>query len=85
MKTTIEPPDPLYRQAKAVAALWGRKLKDLIEEGLRLALAKAQDEPASPTLADLMRPAQGIIESGPSDLATNPDHFVGFGRDASDR
>jgi hypothetical protein len=38
MKTTVEVPDDLYRQAKAEAALRGRKLKDLIEEGLRLVL-----------------------------------------------
>ena len=36
MKTTIELPDDLYRKAKAIAALNGRKLKDLVEEGLRL-------------------------------------------------
>ncbi len=33
MKTTVEISDDLYRQAKAEAALRGRKLKDLIEEG----------------------------------------------------
>jgi len=40
MKTTVEVPDDLYRQAKAEAALHGRKLKDLIEEGLRLFLKR---------------------------------------------
>ena len=38
MKTTVELPDRLYRQAKAAAALRGRTLKDLVEEGLRLVL-----------------------------------------------
>ena len=38
MKTTVEVPDELYRRAKAEAALRGRKLKDLVEEGLRLVL-----------------------------------------------
>jgi hypothetical protein len=38
MKTTVELPDDLYRRAKAEAALRGRKLKDLVEEGLRLRL-----------------------------------------------
>jgi hypothetical protein len=33
MKTTVEVPENLYRRAKAEAALRGRKLKDLIEEG----------------------------------------------------
>jgi hypothetical protein len=38
MKTTVEVSDDLYRRAKSEAALRGRKLKDLIEEGLRLVL-----------------------------------------------
>ena len=38
MKTTVEVSDDLYRRAKAEAALRGRKLKDLVEEGLRLVL-----------------------------------------------
>jgi hypothetical protein len=38
MKTTVEVSDYLYRRAKAEAALQGRKLKDLVEEGLRLVL-----------------------------------------------
>mgnify|MGYP002629253152 CR=1 FL=1 len=36
MKTTLEIPDELFREAKAKAALEGRKLKDLMTEGLRL-------------------------------------------------
>lgn len=36
MKTTLEIPDDLFREAKAKAALEGRKLKDLVAEGLRL-------------------------------------------------
>ena len=41
MKTTVELPDDLYRRAKSEAALGGRRLKDLIAEGLRLALEKS--------------------------------------------
>jgi len=33
VKTTIEVSDDLYRRAKCEAALRGRKLKDLVEEG----------------------------------------------------
>lgn len=38
MKTTIEIPDDLYRQAKVQAAHENRKMKDLVSEGLRLVL-----------------------------------------------
>ena len=44
MRTTIEIPDDLFRKAKAQAALEGVRLRDVIERGLRLALA----EPAPP-------------------------------------
>jgi hypothetical protein len=81
MKTTVEVPDDLYRRAKAEAALSGRKLKDLIEEGLRLVLA-APRKARQPSLAGLMRRARGAIDSGVSDLASNPRHLAGFGRDA---
>ena len=50
MKTTVEVPDDLYRRAKAEAALRGRKLKDLIEEGLRLVLALRANRVGIPAL-----------------------------------
>ena len=81
MKTTVEVPDDLYRQAKAEAALRGRKLKDLIEEGLRLVLQSPPKQRRRPRLAQLMRRARGTIDSGVPDLASNPKHLEGFGRD----
>lgn len=80
MKTTVEVPDDLYRRAKAEAALRGRKLKDLIEEGLRLVLEAPRKRRRPPSLAGLMRRARGIIDSGVPDLASNPKHLAGFGR-----
>ena len=85
MKTTVELPDPLYRQAKAEAALRGRKLKDLVEEGLRLVLDAPPDKTRPPDLARLMKDALGVIESGVPGLGSNPEHLMGFGRDASHR
>jgi hypothetical protein len=82
MKTTVELPDELYRKAKAAAALSGRKFRDLVEEGLRLALdASAGPRPRN-TLAGLMRRARGMVDSGIPDLASNPAHLSGFARDA---
>jgi len=38
MKTTIEIPEPLFRQAKARAAMEGIPLRDLFVRGLQLAV-----------------------------------------------
>jgi hypothetical protein len=85
MKTTVEVPDELYRRAKAAAALRGRKLKDLVEEGLRLVLEAPRKARRPRSLSKLTKRARGVINSGVPDLASNPKHLVGFGRDASDR
>jgi hypothetical protein len=85
MKTTVELPDPLYRRAKAEAALRGRKLRDLVEEGLRLVLDAPPDTTRHPNLAGLMQQALGVIECGVPDLGSNPEHLQHFGRDASHR
>ena len=82
MKTTIEVSDDLYRRAKAEAALRGRKLKDLVAEGLRLVLETPRQTPGRRSLAALMKSARGTVDSGISDLGTNPEHLTGFGRDA---
>jgi predicted component of type VI protein secretion system len=85
MKTTIEVPDDLYRRAKAEAAMRGRKLRDLVEEGLRLVLETPRDTPRHPSLAELMKRARGVVDSGVPDLGSNPEHLAGFGRDARHR
>jgi len=40
MKTTLDIPNDLYREVKAVAALERIRIKDLVTEGLQLALAE---------------------------------------------
>jgi hypothetical protein len=80
MKTTVEVPDELYRRAKAEAALRGRKLRDLVEEGLRLVLDAQRKTRRDPSLAGLTKRARGMIDSGVPDLASNPAHLAGFGR-----
>ena len=65
-----------------------RKLKELVEEGLRLVLQTPQtprEADDRPTLAGLMESARGMFDSGLSDLGSNPEHLAGLGRDARDR
>jgi hypothetical protein len=90
MRTTVDIPDELFRRAKSEAALRGRKLKDLVEEGLRLIVEKeetpAAEKPAQPpshpkpSVHDLLKDLCGIYKDGPSDLSTNPKYFDDFGR-----
>jgi hypothetical protein len=86
MRTTVDLSDELFRRAKAAAALRGRKLKDLVEEGLRLVLDGAPGSPPAggnrPTLYDVMKDACGIVDSGVEDLGSNPKHLEGLGRDS---
>ncbi len=85
MKTTVDLPDELARRVKAEAALRGRKLKDLVADGLRLLLEAPQSttsaakKPKLPTALELMKDGRGIVDSGIGDLATNPKHLKGFG------
>ena len=85
MKTTVEISDDLYRRAKAEAALRGRKLKDLVEEGLRRVLEVPREMHRNKSLAALMKGARGAVDSGVPDLASNPEHLADFGRDARRR
>ena len=86
MKTTIEVSDELFRKVKAEAALRGRKLKDLVEEGLRLVLETPRTGAGSkPGLHDLMKDAAGVVDSGVPDLGSNRKHLQGFGRARGNR
>ena len=80
MKTTIELPDDLYRRAKAEAALSGRKLKDLVEAGLKLVLDRHTGK-RQKTMGELIKGAKGVMRSGIPDLGSNPRHLAGLGRD----
>lgn len=84
MKTTLDIPTDLYRQAKIKAATEGRKIRDLVTEGLVVVLRSGNvlEASAPPATAfKAMRDACGCAASGVSDLATNPKHMEGFGRD----
>lgn len=80
MKTTVELSDQLYRRAKMAAAAQGRRLKDLVEEGLERVLETPSGSRRD--LATLMHEVCGVVDSGVPDLGSNPQHLAGFGRDA---
>ena len=85
MRTTVDIPDELLRRAKSEAALRGRKLKDLVEEGLRLVLAAPfsggdAPPPKKVTAHDLLKDLIFEDDDGPDDLSTNKKYFDDFGR-----
>lgn len=82
VRTTVELPEELLRQAKAKAALDGRKLKDLVEEGLRRVLEPGYSVAEPGSLYRIMKKYAGVVDSGIPDLATNPKHLEGFGSDS---
>lgn len=45
MKTTVEIPDALFRQAKVQAAMQGIPLRDLVVRGLQLAIEESTNAP----------------------------------------
>ncbi len=66
MKTTLEIPDDLYRAVKAKAALEGKRVTDIVTEGLRMVVA-------GPRLA-VNRVELPIIEGSPdSPVITSED------------
>lgn len=46
MRTTIELPDPLFKEAKSAAALRGQSLKDMVVVALRRELRHGRATPA---------------------------------------
>jgi hypothetical protein len=85
MKTTVDLPDELYRRAKAEAALRGRKFRELVAEGLVRVLEAPAEQLPKAKLSTLMKRARGVMDSGISDLASNPKHLSGFGPNARHR
>ena len=59
------------------------ELRDRVEKALRLALKAGYNAGRQRELAELMKDARGIVDSGVPDLASNPRHLAGFGRDRS--
>ena len=76
VKTTLEIDDALYREAKAIAALTGRKMKDLVADGLRLVIrpaGKTGPQPlhtdAAAKLAECFALADKVMKKAPQSLS----------------
>lgn len=86
MKATIDIPDELYRKVKAKTAEQGRKVRDVTIELFQNWLAGGQSSKDSQErLRKLMRKGVGCVESGVTDLGSNPKHLEGLGEDSLGR
>jgi len=80
VKATVDLPEEVLRRAKAEAALRGRKLRELVLEGILRVLERP--EPIRAThKKDRFADGAGIVNSGVGDLSSNPKHLEGLGRD----
>jgi hypothetical protein len=88
MKTSLDVPDDLYREIKVKAAREGRKVSDLVAEGLRLVLVQApaakrrvefpilKDDPMRPSISadDVERALKGMEEEEDARIAASIRH-----------
>ena len=84
MKTTVDLPEDLLRRAKSSAALQGRKLRELVQEGLERVLNESAPPTGlvpGPSAFDLMQDGFGIVSTGIGDLSSNPRHLESFGHE----
>ena len=83
MKATIEIPDDLYHKIEAKSALEGRPIRDIAIELFGAWVSESrppEDEQLSVSVGVLMADLCGSIDSGVSDLSTNPTYLEGLGR-----
>jgi hypothetical protein len=52
---------------------------------MKMTIDPSETPPRQLRLAELMKAARGVIDSGVPDLASNPRHLAGFGSDGRHR
>ena len=81
MKATIEIPDDLYRKVQAKSAQQGRPVQDVAVELLDAWVRESRrPESEAPSVGELMADLCGAIDSGVTDLSTNPAYLEELGR-----
>jgi hypothetical protein len=83
MKATITIPDDLYRKVAEKSASEGRPLEDVAVELLGDWVQEpSRTSDGEPSVGELMADVCGMIDSGVTDLSTNPAYLEGLGRAA---
>ena len=81
MKTlTVKVPDELGVRLEKRARRLGLSKSAIVRESIEKELERSVKVEEEPSAYDLMKEGIGCIDSGVSDLASNPRHMEGFGR-----
>lgn len=82
MKTiTCKLPDELAVRLEKRAERLGLPKSQLVRESIERDLARnGAAEEEEPSMYDLVKEDLGCVDSGHTDLSTNPEHMKGFGR-----
>lgn len=86
MKATIDLDEALYRRLKAAAAMQGRRVKDLVADGIQrvLELPSKTDVPVPISLPVLKRRGRGVLRI-PADAAHRAETLIEVVSDAPSR
>lgn len=76
---TVKLPEALAAKLEALVRRRGQKRSEVVREAIARAVEEGPDSDG-PSVYDLLQDLKGVGE-GPKDLATNPKHMRGFGRD----
>ncbi len=86
MKATFDIPEELHRKVKAKSALEGRPVREVVIELFRQWVGEAPPPESSKKPAksayDAMKHLCGALDSGVTDLASNPAYLEGLGQDS---
>lgn len=81
MKTvTVKLPDELAVRLEKRAKRLGVSKSSILRDSVEKALLEGGVVEEEPSAYDLMKDGCGCVDSGFTDLATNPKHMEGFGR-----
>lgn len=74
---TVKLPEALAAKLDALVRRRGQSRSDVVREAIERAV---EEGPGKESVYDLLQDLKGVGE-GPKDLASNPKHMRGFGRD----
>lgn len=83
MKTTLDLPDDLIREARIRAAREGKKLKDIMEQAIRIGFGNpSSSRPPLPSFLKISPEGFPYIECGPNAQKLTAEDYIKIEQDA---